>query len=1668
MALLRAAALPAEGSPPPAWLPTHVQVTVVRARGLRCKSGGGGRTGTSDAYTIIQLGREKYSTSVAEKSSGNPEWREECAFELPPELGTAAGLVLTVMHRALVGMDRFLGQALVPLEPALQRGREPDERWHKLHSKAGKKEKERGEILVSIQFTRHSLTASMFDLSMKDKPRSPFGKLKDKVKGKKKYDLESASAIIPSSMGALDVEDDYELGGKKSKVKGFFLKSKLRKSSLTQSNTSLGSDSTISSASLSLAANVPEVTRSPSRHSSLSTERSVKDHLSSPKLTHKRAFSDDVSQVSPVLEPKAIQNLKPKNDPVSRSSLCINGSHVYSDEPAPKSPISSTPQSSAPLPLPSIPRRQEEGFGFTPLHPDSQEVPWGLSSMERMQQREEPRFIPSPPSLALQEELKVSTRAVTLSNHLGRARMEEQGRLENKPSQAATPLVSSTEPPKDKEPEEMRKEEKKAKGGLFHHGGTKGEVGSKAPGEKVGPSLHTTAGGEERSKTSGWFGSKEPKESPQKPSFLSGPRAPTEVAGNFYSSEDCSPSASLRHKDPRRDSPTQSVGVPVPETTPPAENLPPLDEKPTVPPPLSEWDDTFDAFATSRLKPELKKENFFASVVAEGMAFIDDPDAASPVERSPEPPEEKGVKGFEKPDSNLGSEIPAALRSWTNFSGLDVGANLVSTTQEATVIEDVLSPGSVGRRRKSSTPTVWTSAFASGNPGEKEASTPPTSEKSLREEGDSNEEEPSSAGTNGWMTIATETAPELPESTQNVAEEEEEEAQERRFSPQPALLAHGTLEARTVVAVSPRVLGDVAARGFPVTPEPGREPQGAGNEEETFDIRASVYRLQASMRLEAGEGHLSLSSDGGQRHLVPSPWTEKEEVASGSALPPPKPPRWFAATGGKEDDDDDVDEEEDVGTPRRGGVVGMKADLEVLGSCGSTEAPVLVSPDPPALGMDITAAGSQFLVSEDAESAPAESGDDSGVKGDISLEEGDTDAAEHFETCPSKFSLDGLSPSGAKESWSQPGSSPLPGAPDGARWEMASKEELFPEDLSTSGPNPPSKLDLGQAETFWTALEEQEAAGPPKGAQPQRLACGERPPQPEPAWGDGQGWHGPLASPVGQAGDQPQLCDPVAVAEQGRPLPGQPQGPWRRCHGMDFRKAEFWKPDREEEKQEQDTSSPRNPFAPALIPNTPTNPFVEKPPAPLPVQAVLPEKLGHGDSGITREALGYQGFQPTNLPKDPLAKPPPALHASQPLAFSTPFLVAATNPPEFDFPSPLACPPSSGVPAATSRAAAQPCPLPQSGDTQASALVVLPRETQPAEKPFCQQMTSPHPVKPISAAGQEVSSEKKHQHRSSLTMALSNGLEKLKTVTSSSVQPVAPSSHLEKTDSKKLKTSFYGRFRHFLDIIDPRTLFVTESRLKEAVQLLEDYKHGTLPPGVTNKELWGAQKIKQAIIHPDTNETIFMPFRMSGYIPFGTPIVVGLLLPNQTLASTVFWQWLNQSHNACVNYANRNATKPSPTSKFIQGYLGAVISAVSIAVGLNVLIQRANKFTPATRLLIQRFVPFPAVASANICNVVLMRHTELEEGIDVLDSNGIIVGSSRIAAKHALLETALTRVVLPMPILVLPPIIMSILEKTSLLRSRPRMILPVQSLVCLAAFGLALPLAISLFPQMSE
>ncbi|XDB55078.1 hypothetical protein AB1E18_008549 [Capra hircus] len=561
MALVRGAE-PAAG--PSRWLPTHVQVTVLRARGLRGKSSGAGST--SDAYTVIQVGREKYSTSVVEKTPGCPEWREECSFELPPgaldgllraqeadagpapwAAGSAAAcqLVLTTMHRSLIGVDKFLGQATVALDEVFGAGRAQHTQWYKLRSKAGKKEKERGEIQVTIQFTRNNLSASMFDLSVKDKPRSPFSKIKDKMKGKKKFDLESASAILPSS--ALE---DPELGslGKMGKAKGFFLRNKLRKSSLTQSNTSLGSDSTLSSASGSLAYQGPGaelLTRSPSRSSWLSSEGG-RDSAPSPKLLkHKRTYSDEASQMR-VAPPRALLDLQGHLDGASRSSLCVNGSHIYNEEPS--APPRHRSSISGPFPPSSSlhagsSRPSEEG----PRSADDSSARGGHrpSSSEAVPGQEE-----------------LSSQARVLAVGSCRSGEEEGARpSEGRPVQVATPMVASSEAAVEKEG--ARKEERKPRMGLFHHhhqGLSRSEMGRRGSlGEKGGPTLgaspHHSSSGEEKAKSS-WFGLREAKEPSQKPSAS-------------------------------RANPT------------------PLASPGKAPP---EWDDTFNIFAASRLRPEARNE----------------------------------------------------------------------------------------------------------------------------------------------------------------------------------------------------------------------------------------------------------------------------------------------------------------------------------------------------------------------------------------------------------------------------------------------------------------------------------------------------------------------------------------------------------------------------------------------------------------------------------------------------------------------------------------------------------------------------------------------------------------------------------------------------------------------------------------------------------------------------------------------------------------------------------------------------------------------------------------------------------------------------------------------------------------------------------------------------
>ncbi|KAK3565712.1 hypothetical protein QTP86_014180 [Hemibagrus guttatus] len=304
------------------WYPTSVQVTVLQARNLRAK----GKNGTNDAYAIIQVAKDKFSTAVMEKCV-EPVWKEEATFDLPFfDRGNAERCVLyiIVMHRALVGMDKLLGQAVINLLDVHDNKNRKKTDWFKLLDKNGKADKDRGEVLLDIQFMRNNMTASMFDLSRPDKPRSRLSKIKDKVRGKKKDGLsDSASAIVPATVSQVLTdseaeEDDSAVSPKlkkSSKFKNLFGSKTNLHRGVSQSMSTLGT--------------LPE------KNSSLTSSRSsgLNEEFAEGKnkfkiLGHKRNSSTD-SKIS--LGPFSLLNRSKQSTP-EQNNLCINGSHVYTEE----------------------------------------------------------------------------------------------------------------------------------------------------------------------------------------------------------------------------------------------------------------------------------------------------------------------------------------------------------------------------------------------------------------------------------------------------------------------------------------------------------------------------------------------------------------------------------------------------------------------------------------------------------------------------------------------------------------------------------------------------------------------------------------------------------------------------------------------------------------------------------------------------------------------------------------------------------------------------------------------------------------------------------------------------------------------------------------------------------------------------------------------------------------------------------------------------------------------------------------------------------------------------------------------------------------------------------------------------------------------------------------
>ncbi|KDR10209.1 sideroflexin-1 [Zootermopsis nevadensis] len=272
------------------------------------------------------------------------------------------------------------------------------------------------------------------------------------------------------------------------------------------------------------------------------------------------------------------------------------------------------------------------------------------------------------------------------------------------------------------------------------------------------------------------------------------------------------------------------------------------------------------------------------------------------------------------------------------------------------------------------------------------------------------------------------------------------------------------------------------------------------------------------------------------------------------------------------------------------------------------------------------------------------------------------------------------------------------------------------------------------------------------------------------------------------------------------------------------------------------------------------------------------------------------------------------------------------------------------------------------------------------------------------------------------------------------------------------QSTYWGRAKHFFSITNPLNILATKQELEKARNIVQTYRSGGDVGQLTVDELWKAKELYDSAYHPDTGEKMMVIGRMSSQVPMNMTITGFMMTFYKTTPGVVFWQWVNQSFNAIVNYTNRSGDSPLTNTQLGTSYVLATGGALVTALGLNSLVKTAPP-------LIGRWVPFAAVAAANCINIPLMRLREIQEGVPVSDINGNRLGNSKRAAERGIALVTLSRIGMAAPGMVFTPIVMNALEKRGFLSRYPWSAAPIQLALLGVCLTFATPMCCALFSQ---
>ncbi|XP_075279942.1 sideroflexin-4 [Opisthocomus hoazin] len=276
--------------------------------------------------------------------------------------------------------------------------------------------------------------------------------------------------------------------------------------------------------------------------------------------------------------------------------------------------------------------------------------------------------------------------------------------------------------------------------------------------------------------------------------------------------------------------------------------------------------------------------------------------------------------------------------------------------------------------------------------------------------------------------------------------------------------------------------------------------------------------------------------------------------------------------------------------------------------------------------------------------------------------------------------------------------------------------------------------------------------------------------------------------------------------------------------------------------------------------------------------------------------------------------------------------------------------------------------------------------------------------------------------------------------------------------------SFLQRFLLWADVLDPLLLLRSSDEIRRARLLIQNSEP------VQNDQTKQAFLLSLSSVHPDTDKIIPVIFRPPAFLPMCLPLVIVSSLQLQA-KPTFFWQFVFHTYTTGFTLLNGNGTAKaeeySVQQKQILCGLGAISYAACVGALPLVFVNRYALKTSLTELVVRKLLPAPLLGLMCAFTAVVVRSPEFENGIEVMDRNGKVVGLSQKAGEKAVKETALSRAVLFGTTFFLPAVLMPFVERAKIAKT-PRALATMRMLAVMSVLAGMLPVSLSMFPQCGE